>query len=118
MQDWPLEVADSSRVDEFCVAYESQEWEEVEKFALMELILYSIGDLEWEQQAGWFERIRPLLTRDFRVHLHTINYWRCSDELTDDVDLDQLFPITPLMRQIWDEYFKPEYAQWLEIEEE
>jgi hypothetical protein len=128
MQDWPLEVADASRLVEFCDAYESPYLTETEKFALMQLILFSLDEAEelpnWGYGLTVMEdtdipptRIRRLLSRDFLLHLHTVNYWRLPDVPDNDPESDYLFGITPLMRQVWEENFKPEYRRWLDADE-
>jgi hypothetical protein len=45
MQDWPWEVADAERLDEFLAAYEGGNLSEDERFTLMEVILQSFEDL-------------------------------------------------------------------------
>jgi hypothetical protein len=125
MQDWPLEVSDPSRLKEFVDGYQTMELNEVEKFALMELILFSLEESDQldEWLYGWhsvgdnetlLRQIERLLCRDFLLHLHTVNYWRCADEPETDPDTGSIFQITPMMRRIWDKYYRPEYARWLD----
>ena len=77
-EDWDLMYADSQRVEEFCDVYEHSSFSESEKFALMELIVASYDRYLWDVQhaAPRLEsRIEGLLDQDFRLHLHTIEYW-------------------------------------------
>ena len=115
MQDWPLEVSDSSRLEEFCIGYEAFELSTIEKFALMQLILYSLDESDeidlWAkgETVPLVDRISTLLCRDFFIHLHTVDYWRLSDE----TDHEDGFKVTPLLRQVWNECYQPEYSRWL-----
>jgi hypothetical protein len=133
MQDWPLEVADPALLREFCDAYEDESilFDRDERFALMKLILYSLD--ESEELQDWLEdkgtrgvaaaephpvtlpdRVIALLRRDFLLHLHTINYWR----LPEETNPEYLFVITPLLRQVWDECYRPEFDRWLDDDED
>jgi hypothetical protein len=112
MQDWPIEVADPMRLHEFCDLYESGGLGNEEKFALMQLIVASLDDLPWEGTDGdekTEERVDRLLCQDFVLHLHTVQYW-C---LQDETDPENVFAVTPLLRQIWRDCFRPEYQPWI-----
>jgi hypothetical protein len=121
MQDWPLEIADSKRLTEFCNAYDTEKLDTEIRFSLMELILYSLEDLvnvrmygskgtTEEEEIIANQRVEKLLRQDFILHLHTVSYWCCHDES----DPENYFPITPLLRHIWEECYKPEYGRWLD----
>jgi hypothetical protein len=115
MQDWAIELADPSRVAEFCAIYESGGLNAEEKFALMRLIVASLDDLLNElpnDQPETTERVEYWLCEDFALHLHTVHYW-C---LPDEADLANVFSVTPLVRRVWQECFKLEYQQWLDPE--
>lgn len=114
MQDWPLEVSDPSRLSEFCDLYESDVIDDDTRFPLMELILYSLEESEHDiaemdfpgTMVHW---IAQLLRQNFPLHMHTVNYWRCPDE----PDPENVLPITPLLRRVWEECFSPEYVDAL-----
>jgi hypothetical protein len=114
MQDWPLEVSDASRLAEFCDAYEHLDLSRIEKFALMQLILFSLDDSQeiddWlaGEPAPLVSRIRALLRRNFVLHLHTVEYWRMPEE----TDPENVFKVTHLLREVWDENYRPEYDRW------
>lgn len=118
MQDWPLEVADATRLTEFCDLYETETLDRDTQFSLMQLIVFSLDDaLGTLDEADDIEkRVDVLLRRDFVLNFHTVNYWRCHD---DEVDPDPLpenetgFPVTPMMRRIWKDCLKPDYSRWL-----
>jgi hypothetical protein len=51
------------------------------------------------------ERLRKHLAADFALHEWTVHYWCCwatTPEL--DPDPDHIFPVTPLMREVWREH--------------
>jgi hypothetical protein len=129
MQDWPLEISDSKRLAEFCDAYEAEELDTESRFALMQLILYSLDDLLRDRNRVGNEtteegeiivkqRVERLLRQDFVLHLHTLDYWCLHDEPDpeDENDPEYVFAVTPPLRRIWKECYKPEYDRWLDGE--
>ena len=110
LQDWPLEISDGKRVGEFCDFYERARLDENTRFALMELILFSLEICE--EQERWEPRVESLLCQDFVLHLHRVNYWRCVDVS----DPAEGFPITPMCRRVWKKCFKREYVRWYDKE--
>ena len=78
MQDWEIQVADSSRIEEFLNAYESGELTEDERFVLMQTIIESFEILEsdWEDNSDW-ARALALVERDIEVHIDSVWYWAC-----------------------------------------
>ncbi len=114
-QDWELLVADPSRLAEFCNLYESGVLDAETQFALMRLIVATLDELSAEDTTettniGLAQRVERLLRQDFVLHLHTIHYW----SLLDEADRDNVFTVTPLLRRVWNDCFKPEYQQWLD----
>ena len=99
MQDWELQCADSHRIREFLDLYEHGNLSDDDRFALMSLIVASCDD--WISDAGTDEqvlqRVRRCLVAGFSLHEATIFYW-C---LLSETDLDNVFSITPFMREIW-----------------
>ena len=95
-QDWEYEVADPARVTEFLKAYDSGRLKSDEKSVLLNVILASYNDAIDEGSArpeDW-EWISRYLVRDRAIHEAAINYWA----LPDEIELENCFPITPLMR--------------------
>lgn len=72
MQDWPLEVCDPDRVEEFCAFYD-QESDPLVRFDTMQLALYSYDERRPQEAdlSSWFERT---LRRDFALHGNTVAY--------------------------------------------
>ncbi len=112
-QDWEIELADPKRVNEFCKLYDTGELDTETKFTLMLLIVASLDDLLREESvdsATAVQRVEQLLRRDFILNLHTVEYW-CQLEETD---AENVFAVTPLLRRVWQDCFRPEYQPWLE----
>lgn len=102
MQDWPLEVADPERIDEFLALYESCE-DENELFFLMQLVLYTLEELPQGGLQLW-PRVEPLLVAHGRLHAESIIYWSCGEFdarglWVPDPEEDHQFPIMPLARR-------------------
>jgi hypothetical protein len=99
-QDYPLEVSDSARVEEFVQAYELEQLNSAQQLMLMELILYSLDELvpslPDESSANILQRIRTLLEQDWQIHARLVRYWA----LIDDQDTIGGFCITPFAQEI------------------
>ena len=81
MQDWPLEVADSSRLSEFLDHYASEE-REGHRRALAELIAFAL-DLAFAEVAP----PKDLLDRAekvFRKDVDLLNYWACWNAISEE----------------------------------
>lgn len=101
MQDWPWQVADAGRLDEFLAAYEDEGLDEDERFTLMEIMLQSFEDLG--QSIGFdprWHRTLEILDRNIDLHANTVWYWSALEN--DDAD-DQWL-VTPFMRRIVDKH--------------
>lgn len=98
-QDWELEMADASRIDEFIEYYKNNLLSKDEKYALISLIIASYDDVlslgKLRIDHNW-TMIKTLLEKDRILFADLISYWKLEDE-TDD---DNLFAITPLIRTI------------------
>ncbi|SFF11302.1 hypothetical protein SAMN04487969_11480 [Paenibacillus algorifonticola] len=97
-QDWEYEVADSTRIGEFLHAYENMDLNLEEKFALMIIIVESYNDaiLGNKVEENMAELIKYHLIRDINIHINTIYYWAKLDE----DDIENVFAITPFMREL------------------
>ncbi|MEO7717390.1 MAG: hypothetical protein ABIY70_14415 [Capsulimonas sp.] len=119
-QDWEIVCADADRLPEFFDLYENGDLDINHKHALMLLIVSSFDDY-WRSLEDNVEsveqqfdvRIERLLRQDFLIHLHTIRYWCCVDVEDLEENPDHGFSVTPLMRRIWADCFKPEYQKWM-----
>jgi hypothetical protein len=99
MQDWQYVCGDSHRLGEFLDVYERGGLSDDDRFALMALIVSSLDD--WIQAGGTdaavLERVRRHLVADLDLHEYTVHYWCVLEEL----DLENVFHVTPFMREIW-----------------
>lgn len=115
MQDWPLEVSDPDRLEEFCAFYE-QESDPIVRFDTMQLALYSYDQrrpLEADRSI-WFERT---LRRDFALHGNTVAYWAALQREADDPELAAsepgfVFRISGLLRRVWEHSLVPIRLDW------
>lgn len=95
-QDWDIELADPSRVDEFLCYLESHDLSEDARFALMALIIASLDDLSYEGDldAELVKRTVALLEAGRPLYDDLILYWRQDGEGPDG------FNISPTMRLV------------------
>jgi hypothetical protein len=99
MQDWEIELADPSRVEEFSKIYSQASLTSDEKKALMSLIIASFEAYlhEYGNNPSQWDKIRDLIEKDYDMHEQAVNYWSCFD-----IELSDEFAISPLMRALWD----------------
>jgi hypothetical protein len=98
-QDWEYEVADPSRFGELLDAYVCDPLDEDERFALMEILIQCIEDMNLpsiEPSPQW-DSVAGLLRAHGGLHASTVRYWSC---LGQD-DLEDCFRVTGPMRAVW-----------------
>ena len=103
MQDWDLEHADAVRLTGFVNTYAKVDLADDDRFALMELIVASADDALRDNNMNdslWIS-IREMLMVGSHLHASTIFSWSCVDATCDD----ECFPVTPRMREIWNDSF-------------
>ena len=85
-QDWPWQVADASRFDEF-IAAAADDLTSGERHELMEILVQCVDDLLIQPsdagEAAW-ARIEPLLRANAILHDGTIVYWACLESTLED----------------------------------
>ncbi len=119
MQDWPLEVSDPDRLEEFCAFYD-QDIHPFVKFDTMQLALYSYDDRVRStvtisaDVSEWFDRT---LQRDFALHGNTLAYWAALERESDDPefnfpDPEFVFGISGQLRRIWERSLVPIEIHW------
>lgn len=104
IQDWDLVFSDSERLEEFVKIYKTEDLNDSQKFALMELIVASFDDLvqfkgDFGDRSNLWNECKHILIHECWLHICTILYW-C---LLEKSDLEDSFPITKFMRPIWEE---------------
>lgn len=103
MQDWPWEVAEPERLDEYLALYDVLT-DEDEQFTLMDVMLEAV-----EEQAsplrlvqGWQE-LRHRIRQRPTLHVWQMWYW----SLWDTETLTNAFFIAPYTRELWWELYQP-----------
>ena len=101
-QDYPLEVADASRLEEFVSALEVQSLQPEQEKMLMELILSSFDDWLHEHDvdhsaisAMWL-RVEKRLKQNWDLHEERVRYWALIDSPGHEG-----FRLTPFARALW-----------------
>jgi hypothetical protein len=93
MQDWPLEVADGTRLEEFLNCYEIEE--RPDRCEVMaEVLLVSLD--EAFQQGKPAAEILARSARILRKHPELLDYWRCPAAASED----EMFAITKWLRDL------------------
>jgi hypothetical protein len=98
-QNWDIEMANSNRINDFLEYYQQNNLSVDKKVAVMSLILASYEDFLNESDLAiddrW-DKIESMLKSKRVIFVDLINYWT----LCNEVDEDNLFRITPLIRNI------------------
>ena len=95
-QDWEIEVANSSKIDEYLNLYASLK-DEDEKFVLMQIIFQAINDLdELVEIACYWDKIHPMLVEEYLLHRFTIRYWASLENRSPVFE----WPISPYLRTL------------------
>lgn len=99
MQDWSYISGEPEDIEKYITHYGNTS-DEDKRFVLMEIIIQAMDDQsEKELFIKYWNMIKPILKRDFKLHEYTIYYWACFDAR----NLYEEFTITPDMRQLWNE---------------
>lgn len=98
---WAWEVADPSRFGEFLGAYDAGPMGEDERFALMEILIQSVEDMELpsiESSPQW-RSLADRLRAHAELHASSVLYWSCLDAR----EPDEGFRVTGPMRAVWED---------------
>jgi hypothetical protein len=93
MQDWPIEVADASRVEEFFTRFEAETRPE-HRLPVLSLVVASLNDVFASGIPS--DRLLARMAPAIREYPQLIAYWSCSGAQSDD----EVFAITPWIRSI------------------
>jgi hypothetical protein len=98
-QDWEWVVADPSRFGEFLDAYTSGILDEDERFALMEMLIQCVEDMDLPAvgSSPQWHSIATLLREHAGLHASSVRYWSCLDVS----DLEDCFRVSGPMRVVW-----------------
>ena len=95
-QDWPWEVADPRRLQDYVDAYDSGELTEDEKFVLMDMILQAAEEQKDPLDANpIYARILQRLEQNFDLHRQQMTYWARLDS-----ELEDAFSESPSLRRL------------------
>ena len=97
MQDWPWQVADSARIDEFMAAFEEFKNDPDVRYTLMDVLIQSFEELDVDLRSdqNW-QTLLTWLERDFETHAYQVWYWSGFE----NEDLDD-WRVSPFLRQLW-----------------
>ena len=95
-QDWPLELADRFRLNEFINILYKMNFSFPIKYAVMSLILASYDDLIFfeSDKNNYWKTIEELLNKHNTEYFELLQYWA----LLHEKDEGNWFSITPLVR--------------------
>lgn len=97
MQDWSYEVADPDQIEMYITHY-NQTTDEDKRFVLMEMILQALADQSTEEQLlHYWEKVQPIVGKDFEIHAYTIHYWK---RLTF-ANFEHCSVLSPLLEHLW-----------------
>lgn len=101
MQDWPWEVADYRRIEEFLDAYDDDELGDDERFVLMDILIQSAEDLgsNLAQSPVWL-KIQDRLDKNIALHIYHVWYWACLE----NEHLADAWQVAPTMRALLKKY--------------
>lgn len=98
-QDWDIEMANPNRINDFLNFYQKNDLSVNKKIAVMSLILASYEDFLTENSLESDDRwndVSLILESERVIFVDLINHWSLKEEVKED----DLFLITPLMRDI------------------
>lgn len=97
MQDWPYEVADHKRVEEFMRVLRGPPISSDVQFTLLDLIFQSVDDSNIDLSTSKVgDELSRHITRNFEEHAYQIWYWAAFD-----LDVADAFRISPFCRELW-----------------
>ncbi len=97
MQDWPVEVSDPERLDEFVGLLVANKTDGELAYWLLNLVLESAGgrdDLRERAESLTEVLVEVLEAAEAPAIAGVLEYWACSGE-----DPDEWFPVTPCVRE-------------------
>ena len=104
-QDPEIELAKSEYIPELLIVYGGNGMDDDDNFYIMsflfacfeEAVAEGINiDDHWQEAA-------ELISNNIELHANTLAYWSCY-EAEDPNDPEQMFPISQLVREVWDGY--------------
>jgi hypothetical protein len=99
MQDWPWEVADSERVEDYIQLYGRAP--DAERVVIMEMLLQAATEQSNSKKLrlAW-GKIEVLLTQNAHLHASTAQYW-CLWDRDEQAFKRSCFRVSPYIRTWW-----------------
>lgn len=98
-QDWSYTAGNPDSIETFITHYEAIN-DADKKFVLMEFIIQATEEQRTDELfTTCWNKIKPLLEKDFILHEYTVYYWSCFD----NGNSNPCWKISPLMRKLWEE---------------
>ncbi|UTA66459.1 hypothetical protein [Emticicia sp. 21SJ11W-3] len=98
-QDWDIEMANSNRINDFLNFYHQNDLSADKRVAVMSLTLVSyedyLNEYDLDIDDRWNE-IKLILESKRMIFIDLIDYWSLNNEIRED----NLFRITPFMRNV------------------
>ena len=96
MQDWSYEVANPNDLDKYIAHYDIT-IDDDKKFVLLEIILQATVDqTDKERLLHYWQEIKPIINKDFKIHEYTIAYWASLNE----TNFEDSLILSPLLREL------------------
>ena len=113
-QDWLCYGNDAERLADFCDFYDRDDLDDETRFAIMPLILDGLEQtMPVAANDGMCDRVERYLRDRFIFHFHTIRYWTLPND-PEETNPEYIFAVTPMVRRVWADCYRPEYAKWLD----
>jgi hypothetical protein len=98
-QDWPIEVSDKDRLQEFIVVLKSEQLSEKEEIAIVALAIASYEDylsVCADPEYVIWNDISQIISRNKLHYSELVDYW----SLVNEQDATNMFQVSPLMRAL------------------
>lgn len=100
-QDWEFIVGKSEDIEEDIedyINYYTNESDEDNKFALMEIIIQATEDQTTENDfLKYLKIVINLLKGNFHLHEYSVFYWSCFE----NKNIEDCWKVSPFMRELW-----------------
>lgn len=102
-QDWFVEFADTNRLSEFISVLNNKQLSFPETYAILSIVIASYDEFLYKQkddnQKIWNEIVKAI-DKDKTGYMDILNYWA----LWNEKDTENIFTITPLIREYLQAY--------------
>jgi hypothetical protein len=97
MQDWPYEVANPDRVEEFTSVLLGPPISSDVQFTLLDMVFQSVEESDINLSSSEIgDKLSRHITRNIELHAYQVWYWAAFD-----IDVANAFRISPFCRELW-----------------